>query len=232
MATLQIGAPGVPPLLGGINIALPQLLTADTFTGYGSPQQSQWGVYLNGAPALVFDSFVSVDYRRGWALSDYPVERGGFQTYDKVQLPFDIRVKFATGSSLANREAMIAAMEQVSKSLLLYSVVTPEQVFPSVNVQHIDYHRTATNGQGLIVVEMWLLEVRVTITNGSDNTGADGQVLDATGNPVQSPQVGGVDSVGNNTVDASGSNPVASGSVVPGSMNLDVTSVFAPGAGL
>ena len=211
MADLQINAPGVPPLIGGVNIALPTLLTADAISGYGALEQ--WGVYLGGAPVITFDTFVSIDYRRGWALSDYPVERGAFQTYDKVWLPFDVRVKMAVGRSIADRQAFLNAVEAVSGTLQLYSVVTPERTYPSVNVQHIDYHRTATNGLGLITVEMWLLEVRVGITSGMP------AFVDASGNAIDtSSTLSGPSSPLTSTaplapLDVSGNTPVDDGSV-------------------
>lgn len=218
MATLQISAPGVPPLIGGVSIVLPTLLTGDTFTGYGSPSGQQWGVWLGGAPVVTFDTFVSIDYRQGWALSDYPVERGGFQTYDKVQLPFDVRVKFASGFDESNRSSLLSSVASISRSLLLYDVVTPEKVYTSVNVQHYDYHRTSTNGVGVITVEMWLLEIRVTNNTAQNNTGANGAPVDANGAPVTpTSSTGSPTDTSGSPSDPSGNSPASSdsGSVTP-----------------
>src|SRR5215469_5882183 len=43
-----------------------------------------------GLPTIfpVAASFVDVEYKQDWPISDYPVEQGGFQSYDKVRLPF------------------------------------------------------------------------------------------------------------------------------------------------
>lgn len=211
-AVLQINAPGVPALLGGIAIPLPTLLTADLVTAGAIPEQ--WGVYLGGVPAVTFTTFISVDYRRGWALSDYPVERGGFETFDKVQLPFDVRVRFGAGENEANRVKLLTTAENVGQSLQLYDVVTPEKIYTSVNVQHIDYHRTATNGRGLIVVEMWLLEVRTTFSDQTqDNTGINGQPVDINGNAI-TPATDG-SNVGTDALTAAGSNVVDGGNVAP-----------------
>jgi hypothetical protein len=40
--------------------------------------------------------------------------------------------------------------------------VTPEQVYSSVNITHYDYRRTSTNGVGLLTVDVWGTQVRVT----------------------------------------------------------------------
>lgn len=173
-----INIPGVPPLLnasisfGGVTV----LLTGDAPNLNAFNFAQQWGLFLGGSPAVVFDSFVSIEYKREWAISDYPIEQGGFESYNKVQVPFNVHVKFASGGSEENRAALEANCEAVAKTLDLYSVVTPERVYRSVNVQHIDYRRTSTNGVGLLTVEMWLLEVRtrvVEISTSSSGTATD-----------------------------------------------------------
>lgn len=151
--------PGVPPLLNFQFPAAPTLLLADQVdTGQFS---KRWGVFKNGRPVIQFDAFISIDYRQGWTLADFPLEQGAFQSYDKVSLPFDVRVKFAAGGSLENRAQMLSSVQAIAKTLERYEVVTPEVVYTSVNVQHYDYRRNATNGNGLLQIELWLLEVRI-----------------------------------------------------------------------
>jgi hypothetical protein len=105
---------------------------------------------------------VTFDYRQEWTVSDYPLEQGAFQSYDKVQTPFDVRVRYAAGGSQQNRQALLDSIAAIAGDLNLYDVVTPEAVYQSVNVTHYDYRRTATNGVGLLQVDVWCIEVRVT----------------------------------------------------------------------
>lgn len=152
--------PGVPSLNFNFSILPPTLLTSDALN-VGALFQNRWGVFSSGGQAVVtFDTFLSIDFRKGWVLADFPLEQGAFQSYDKVQTPFDVRVKFASGGTLTNREQLLQSVDNIAGDLNLYTVVTPEAVYNSVNVQHYDYRRTNTNGNGLITVEMWLLEVR------------------------------------------------------------------------
>src|SRR5579872_6225668 len=37
-------------------------------------------------------STVEFEYRQDWPISTYPQEQGAFQPYDKVTLPFDVRI--------------------------------------------------------------------------------------------------------------------------------------------
>ena len=110
--------PGVPALSSFASPAAGVvLLTADAVSLITQALYPQWGIYLNGSPILAssaqplfnlgtlinaaesllnslsFGIFSVVDfaYKQDWTVSTYPVEEGGFQSYDKVQHPFDVR---------------------------------------------------------------------------------------------------------------------------------------------
>jgi hypothetical protein len=214
MANIVI--PGLPnlPSFADFVTDIP-VLTKDLIPNPFQSGQPDWGVYLDGQRALVFDAFLSIDLRKGWAIADYPIEKGSFESYNKVSLPFDARVKFASGGSEENRQALLDQVDAMSKTLLLYDIVTPEAVYKSVNIQHYDYRRTATNGVGLITVEIWFLEVRVS-ANSSYVTGS----ADAT-NGV-STNVGSAETFKNgappltNTFDPSGYSALSIGAVQAG----------------
>lgn len=136
------------------------LLAQDYVTGlaFSSPQ---WGIFNGGGLVIACDNVLTMEYKQNWNLSDYPVEKGGFETYNKVQTPFDARLKFSSGGTEANRAALLASIAAIAGDLNLYDVVTPEKIYTSVNITHYDYHRSATNGVGNITVEVWVLEVRI-----------------------------------------------------------------------
>lgn len=162
--------PGVPAVIRtGIQAAV-SLLINDGFGIGNGFAQAQWGIYRGGAPIVVCDNVVSFEYRQEWALADYPIERGGFETYDKVQLPYDARFRFTAGGSEANRQALLSSIAAVAGDLNFYDVVTPEAVYVNVNISHYDYTRTATNGVGLLTVDVWALEIRQTAATIMSNT--------------------------------------------------------------
>lgn len=159
-------APGVPPLARNPFQAVETIqkrLTRDilVFLGVAS---ARWGIFKNGVPVVVCDSVVSFGFKQSWSLSDYPVENGGFQTYDKVNSPFDARVRFATGGSEGDRQVLLDSIDAIAGTVELYDVVTPERVYRDVNVVCYDYNRTARNGVGLLMVDVSLMEVRQTAT--------------------------------------------------------------------
>lgn len=161
--------PGVPALTSYLS-SVPTLLIADLISTI-SFQAPRWGIFLNGVPALpMIQSIATFEYKQDWSIADYPVEDGAFQSYDKVQLPFDVRVRVASGSSAAERQALLDAVDVIANSLDLYDVVTPEKIYRSVNISHYDFRRTAQNGVGMIVIDLWFQEIRVTSTAAFSNT--------------------------------------------------------------
>lgn len=182
------GVPALPSYSSGVISLLTRDLVSLLLGGIGI----QWGIFRSGIPVIFADSTVSFELKQDFPISDYPVEDGGFQSYDKVQLPTDIRIRMATGGSVARRQAFLATIEAVMNTTDLYDVLTPETVYLGYNFVHRDFRRTAQNGLGLIVVDLWLTEVRVTSTATFTNTKQPGDAGSQSIGHVQ-PQVIGDD---------------------------------------
>jgi hypothetical protein len=52
------------------------------------------------AAVITAELVVGFEFRNDWTISDYPVEGGIFESYDKVFLPYLAKVRFASGSSV------------------------------------------------------------------------------------------------------------------------------------
>lgn len=162
-------APGVPALasFAPASALVPATADAPAVTSLFGGAGSAWGVYQGGSPVITADTVASMEYRQEWTISDYPVEQGAFESYDKVQTPFSARVSFAAGGAEASRMALLNSIAAIAGDLNLYDVATPTSTYSSVNVVHYDYRRTTQNGVGLLVVDVWLMEVRVVVGSGS-----------------------------------------------------------------
>lgn len=161
--------PGVPPLASFSSTTF-DLLTSDVITALTGAALPVWGIYLDGEPVIAADNTIDFEFKQDNPISNYPVEQGGFQTYDKVQLPADIRMRFSAGGSETNRQDFLSSIDAVMNTTDLYDVVTPEVVYTSYNFTHRDFKRTSQNGVGLITVDLWLEEVRVSAPATFSNT--------------------------------------------------------------
>jgi hypothetical protein len=123
--------PNVPNVPGVPNLAsyaqgVVTLLVADAVAFLGGQETPQWGLFLNGAPAVVAESVTSFDYKQDWNISTYPVEAGAFASYDKVQVPFDVRLRYATGSDESARQTLLNSIARIAGTLNLYDAVMPD----------------------------------------------------------------------------------------------------------
>ncbi len=136
-----------------------------------------WGIFsARGKAVVIADQVKTFDYRKDWAISDYPQERGAFQSYNKVAEPGEVKIEFASGGSLSNRIALLNSIEAIAGDLNLYDVVTPERTYVSYNVSHIEYRR-ADGVSGLLKVGVHLTQIRIatasTLSNTQQPGGAD-----------------------------------------------------------
>lgn len=134
---------------------------------FGGPK---WGLFLNGKTVAEADSVRSIEFRQDSKLSDYPQQKGAFESYNKVASPFDARLQFTKGGTTSDRAKFLDAIDKAANSLDLYEVTTPEKVYKSANIQRYDYHRTADSGAGLLTVDLWLVEVREIVAVGFTNS--------------------------------------------------------------
>jgi hypothetical protein len=165
------GIPPIPINPNALALALPILAVTDSLAGVPS-LLNQWGIYDGyGNPVIIGDAVISVDFRGETDVPDYPVENGGFASYNKFVRPKDIRVSIATGGSTIPTATLFSIIDAAVSSTDLYSVVTPDATYPSVNLDHYDYRRTAQNGAQMVTIDVWATEIRVTGTGQfSSNT--------------------------------------------------------------
>ncbi|MFY1903851.1 hypothetical protein ACOTBZ_29600 [Achromobacter xylosoxidans] len=157
--------PGVPAVLRGLTIpSLGELanlgLGAIAALIFGIPR---WGLYdQDGQQVLLFDTFLGIRFRNGSRISSFPVEQGSFSSFNKVDTPFDAMLRFALSGDTASRGALLNTLETLKGSVDLFSVVTPEIVYPSANVVAYAYERNTRSGPGQLIVDLYVEEVRQT----------------------------------------------------------------------
>jgi hypothetical protein len=183
--------PGIPALPRNVNVfSATTLLDADQVSLFGGATP-QWGIFLDGAPVVVADNVMALDFRKFYRNSKYPQEQGAFATYNKVALPFEPRVSFSTGGSVADRQALLDSVDTISGNLNLYDVVTPEVTYHSCNVVGYDYRRYAANA-GLLTVEVWLEQVVIAGRSTFSNTTSPSDAAQKNGGLVQPGPIVGI----------------------------------------
>jgi len=183
------------------NIALP--LVYDAFSlGMGLYQAMnpvQWGIFdssrnpIYSPSKLTFIasstrlSTAAMEYHKEARVSDFPVERGSFASYNKVEIPSQSIVVLCLSGSASDRAGFLKKLDAAAASTDLYSVVTPEATYINHTIERYNYSRRNSQGATLLTVEIFLKQVRqlTAPTSSTKSTGAAAPVN--TGNVAGSP---------------------------------------------
>jgi len=141
----------------------------------------------SGNPVLTPDSVLSLEWHGEERISDYPVQNGQFVSYNKVKVPFDLRmvmtcqgknviqdalqsVTQSLNQALSNiglafgqpmsRDAFLRQLDEMLDSTDLYDVVTPDKVYQNVNLVAYNHAKKNDEGGTLIIAELMFREVR------------------------------------------------------------------------
>jgi len=164
-------------------IALASLGTIATVLLNALQQQTQWGIYdssgnqlgssssggnsllaavvqtalLGQGPILSTNSF---EFKRETRVSDFPVQDGGFASYNKVILPAEPIVRYCFTGTVADRTTFLNQLDAACQSTQLYSVVIPEATYHNYNIVDYNIIRRADSGANMLIVELHLREIR------------------------------------------------------------------------
>jgi hypothetical protein len=175
--------PAAPPPIVGIAIVLGRLWQAlfsqPAWAIYKqavtTPQTNDDGVetvtvVAEREPVVVPDSFLEFGYRNEYTMSDYPVQDGGFASYDKVANPFETMVRMAKGGSQQERKKFLDSLDAIVGTLDLYDILTPEKTYLGVNVLRYEFARRGNrNAYFFTEVDLYFREIR-TVTATYSNT--------------------------------------------------------------
>lgn len=138
---------------------------------------SQWGIFFQGRNVLLPDNIVSASATSEYRIADFPIEKGQFESFNKVALPRQNRVVMSKGGSLSERQDFLYRLKSIEGDLRAYDILTPERVYLSANIERVTLDRDAGKGATLLTVEVVLREIRQTATvafsSSRDPSGAD-----------------------------------------------------------
>lgn len=173
-------SPGVPPIPRATGANLPPIVRSVLSLAQGAlwrafQVNNRWGIYDSKGraladPRLFGGAFASIGgpeistnalaYSKETRVSDFPVERGGFASYNKVELPACPIVTLCMSGTEGDRAQFLAALDAAVKSIELYDVVTPEGSYRRYIIERYNYERRSNKGATLLTVDIALREVR------------------------------------------------------------------------
>lgn len=148
-----------------------------------------YGVYFNDGTgkALSPTSFLGIEYGADASVVSAPIQAGSYSSYNKVKRPPVIRVLFTlegwsgfsgslpnlTNLSLVSRADMLAALDTMVASAVVYDIETPDTTYESYDLIRYNY-RTSDRDVTLLTIEAIfqavLQEAEVTLTSTTANS--------------------------------------------------------------
>jgi hypothetical protein len=155
------------------------------------------GLTGGGKPVITPDSVISLEWHGEERISDYPVENGGFASFNKVAVPYDLRIVMTcaglnyvqttlqpvtqllnqalAGLGLAfgqpmSRDAFLSALDSMLDSTTLYDVITPDKVYKNVNLVSYSHAKKHDDGATMVVAELIFREVRTSVSANYGNS--------------------------------------------------------------
>lgn len=158
--------PGVPQLARALNFLIPPLLqlfppAKPQALWHAVKAAPQWGIYDEDLNKVVDpDSIWNFDYRSEARISSYPVQNGEFNSYNKVDVPFETSVHMVKGSTLEERATFLNDCQNIKESLDLFTIATPERSYLGCNVTRFMVTRRETRGAFFVEVELFFEQIQ------------------------------------------------------------------------
>ena len=144
------------------------------------PLLQQWGIYdLAGNPVVStvgpggmpgnIDSFLELKYSNNAKVSNFPVEKGQFATYNKTGTPYSPKVAVAVAGQ-GRMQTLMELVENELDTINLYNLITPERTYTSVTLEKYEYTRSAKGGKNLLHVMLTFVQVVEVVPNQYSQT--------------------------------------------------------------
>lgn len=157
------GVPSIPRDLQGVITQGSQLASRLFRDPLPAPVKPNFGITFaaDGKPALVPDSFVSVDYEDNSVVSSFPIEKGSFSTLNKVDTPYSLVVTATKGGTINDRIEFFAACRDLRKSLALVNISAGDYAYFNLSLSRIARTKAVRNGTEIVIVHLYFVEVRI-----------------------------------------------------------------------
>jgi hypothetical protein len=122
-------------------------------------KKKAWIVRGNTAE-VDFSSMQEFTAEKSSRLPDEPIEKGSFATYNRVIEPRVITCLLAVEGKAGKLQSTIDRLTQMAENEEKITLTTPEQSYKNMMLESFDYRRDATNGRGVLYVDLRFKEIR------------------------------------------------------------------------
>lgn len=120
-----------------------------------------WGVWLHGTNnKMVVDSVLEVEISEESHVMDYRIQTGSFSTYNKVQMPYEVKIRLIRCGNTTENNAFLNWIQNSTREVLTYDIQVPERKYNNCTLISYSIERKKENGVNVIVCDCVFREVR------------------------------------------------------------------------
>lgn len=129
-------------------------------------QTPEWAILdENGGIMLQPDTLGEFNVKGSSVIPNYPIEQGGFSSYNQVEKPYTIKLTgLVSGQGDLTRGQFLQTVFDLRRTLTLTTIVTPDATYSNNKLIDYSYSQRAEHGLTLLMVELMFQEVRSTAT--------------------------------------------------------------------
>jgi len=110
--------------------------------------------------AVDFNSMQEFSAEKSSRLPDEPIEKGSFATYNRIIEPRAITCRLSIEGGASKLQSAIDRLTDLCENNEKITLTTPEQSYKNMMLESFDYRRDATNGRGVLFVDLRFKEIR------------------------------------------------------------------------
>jgi hypothetical protein len=131
------------------------------------------------------DTVISFELVSESKVSNFPVQSNSFASYNKVNIPKEIKIVLAKGGSNSDRQSFLDNIDtaKTQASTELFQIITPDFTFKNMSLYDYNYRKEQTSGANMLIVECKFIEIRQVIP-----AYAQTQLTSNAQNPVDQPK--------------------------------------------
>ena len=131
---------------------------------------NQWTLMQDGSVLIEFTSMLEMSGQFDSAIPEEALEEGSFAAYNRTQYSDVFHVKLAIeGDNVELQEAQ-EKLDSLKSGTDTFSLVTPDAEFQNLALESYNYSRSNMSGNGLLIVDLRLKEIREVTTGTATMT--------------------------------------------------------------
>ena len=132
--------------------------------------REQWTLMQEGRTLITFTSMLEASVQSDSSVPEEALEQGSFAAYNRTQYSDVFRVRLAIEGDASELQQAQEMLKKLKSGTDTFSLVTPDYEHENLTLESYDYMRNQQQGNGLLIVDLRIKEIREVETATATST--------------------------------------------------------------